>query len=135
MEIKVKKDLGGRPFFKPTPEQEKVCSLGVGFGLTHVQIGKLVGCDPKTLRKHFGHALETGRERLTMDIGSQLYKKAMNGDTISAIFLAKTKGGFQEKVEHEGIPNQISVSFSLDPPKDMTVIEAEVTDKKIENNF
>ena len=135
MEIKVKKDLGGRPFFKPTPEQEKVCSLGVGFGLTHVQIGKLVGCDPKTLRKHFGHALETGRERLTMDIGSQLYKKAMNGDTISAIFLAKTKGGFQEKVEHEGIPNQISVSFSLDPPKDMTVIEGEVTDKKIENNF
>ena len=132
MEIKVKKDLGGRPFFKPTPEQEKVCSLGVGFGLTHVQIGKLVGCDPKTLRKHFGHALETGRERLTMDIGSQLYKKAMNGDTISAIFLAKTKGGFQEKVEHEGIPNQISVSFSLDPPKDMTVVEGEVTDKRIE---
>ena len=132
MEIKVKKDLGGRPFFKPTPEQEKVCSLGVGFGLTHVQIGKLVGCDPKTLRKHFGHALETGKERLTMDIGSQLYKKAMNGDTISAIFLAKTKGGFQEKVEHEGIPNQISVSFSLDPPKDMTVIEGEVTDKRIE---
>jgi hypothetical protein len=38
-------------------------------------------------------------------------------------------------VEHEGIPNQISVSFSLDPPKDMTVIEGEVTDKKIENNF
>ena len=135
MEIKVKKDLGGRPFFKPTPEQEKVCSLGVGFGLTHVQIGKLVGCVPTSLRKHFGHAVETGRERLTMDIGSQLYKKAMNGDTISAIFLAKTKGGFQEKVEHEGIPNQISVSFSLDPPKDMTVIEAEVTDKKIENNF
>ena len=123
MEIKVKKDLGGRPFFKPTPEQEKICSLGVGFGLTHVQIGKLVGCDPKTLRKHFGHALETGRERLTMDIGSQLYKKAMNGDTISAIFLAKTKGGFQEKVEHEGIPNQISVSFSLDPPKEMKVVE------------
>ena len=40
MEIKVRKDLGGRPNFKPTPEQEKVCSLGVGFGLTHEQIGK-----------------------------------------------------------------------------------------------
>ena len=129
MEVKVQKDLGGRPMFKPTPEQEKVCSLGVGFGLTHEQIGKLVGCNAKTLRKHFQHALETGRERLTMDIGSQLYKKAMNGDTISAIFLAKTKGGFQEKVEHEGIPNQISVSFSLDPPKDMKVVE-EVSNEK-----
>ena len=132
MEIKVRKDLGGRPNFKPTPEQEKVCSLGVGFGLTHEQIGKLVGCSAKTVRKHFEHALETGKERLTMDIGSQLYKKAMNGDTISAIFLAKTKGGFQEKVEHEGIPNQISVSFSLDPPKEMKVVEGEVENKRIE---
>jgi hypothetical protein len=43
--------------------------------------------------------------------------------------LAKTKGGFQEKVEHEGIPNQISVSFSLDPPKDMKVVE-EVSNEK-----
>ena len=128
MEIKVQKDLGGRPVFKPTPEQEKICSLGVGFGLTHVQIGKLVGCDPKTLRKHFGHALETGRERLTMDIGSQLYKKAMKGDTISAIFLAKTKAGFRETVEHEGLPSNITVSFNLDDKKP---IEAEVVKEKL----
>ena len=132
MDIEVEKDVGGRPPFKPTPEQEKVCSLGVGFGLTHEQIGKLVGGSPKTLRKHFQHALETGKERLTMDIGSQLYKKAMNGDTISAIFLAKTKGGFQEKVEHEGLPNQISVSFNLDPPKEEKVIEGELATKRIE---
>ena len=128
-------DKFGRPAFEATPENERVCSLGVAFGLNHDQIGKLVGCSPKTLRKHFGHALETGRERLIMSLGSKLYSKAMKGDTISAIFLAKTKGGFTEKVEHEGIPNAISVSFSLDPPKDMTVIEGEVTDKKIENNF
>lgn len=113
----------GRPAFEVTEELERQVSLAVGFGLSHVQIGKLVDCDPKTLRKYFRRALESGKERLTMDIGSQLYKKAMNGDTISAIFLAKTKGGFQEKVEHEGIPNQISVSFSLDPPKEMKVVE------------
>ena len=122
----------GRPAFEVTEELERQVSLAVGFGLSHVQIGKLVDCDPKTLRKYFRRALESGKERLTMDIGSQLYKKAMNGDTISAIFLAKTKGGFQEKVEHEGIPNQISVSFSLDPPKEMKVVEGEVENKRIE---
>jgi predicted transcriptional regulator len=126
------RDVGGRPAFKPTEENERVCSLGVGFGLTHEQIGKLVGCSPKTLRKHFQHALETGKERLTMNIGSQLYKKAMNGDTISAIFLAKTKGGFTEKVEHDLMPNQISVSFNLDPPKEEKVIEGELATKRIE---
>jgi len=43
----------GRPKFEPTPETERVCSLGVAFGLNHAQIAKLVGCSPKTLRKHF----------------------------------------------------------------------------------
>ena len=127
-----KQPHGGRPEFVPTEEQERVCSLGVAFGLTQDQIARLVGCSAKTLRKHFGYALETGREQLTMAVGSQLYKKAMNGDTISAIFLAKTKGGFQEKVEHEGIPNQISVSFSLDPPKDGKVVEGCLASKRIE---
>ncbi len=122
----------GRPKFEPTPETERVCSLGVAFGLNHAQIAKLVGCSPKTLRKHFSHALETGKERLVMSLGSKLYTKAMKGDTISAIFLAKTKAGFTEKVEHEGLPNAISVSFSLDPPKEMKIIEGEVSNKRIE---
>ena len=118
-----------RPFFEPTKEQERICSMGVAFGLTHEQIAKLIGCDAKTLRKHFQNALDTGKEKLTMAIGSQLYKKAMNGDTISAIFLAKTKGGFQEKVEHEGLPNNISVSFNLEPEK--KIVDAEPIPVKI----
>ena len=118
----------GRPNFEVTEEMERQVSLAVGFGLTHLQIGKLVDCDPKTLRKYFRRALESGKERLTMDIGSQLYKKAMNGDTISAIFLAKTKGGFKETVEHEGLPNNITVSFNLDNKKE---IDAEVVHDKI----
>ena len=118
----------GRPNFEVTEEMERQVSLAVGFGLTHLQIGKLVDCDPKTLRKYFRRALESGKERLTMDIGSQLYKKAMNGDTISAIFLAKTKGGFKETVEHEGLPNNITVCFNLDNKKE---IDAEVVNDKI----
>jgi hypothetical protein len=121
-----------RPQFEPTSETERICSLGVAFGLNQEQIAKLVGCDAKTLRKHFNHALETGKEKLIMSLGSKLYSKAMKGDTISAIFLAKTKGGFTEKIEHEGLPNAISVSFSLDPPKEMEIIDAEVIQKEIE---
>jgi DNA-directed RNA polymerase specialized sigma24 family protein len=60
----------GRPQFQPTPETERICSLGVAFGLTHEQIAKLVGCSPKTLRKHFSHALETGKEKLVMSLGT-----------------------------------------------------------------
>ena len=122
----------GRPKFEPTVENERICSLGVAFGLTHEQIAKLVGCSAKTLRKHFQHALDTGKEKLIMSLGTKLFSKAMKGDTISAIFLAKTKAGFQEKIEHEGLPNQISVSFALAPPKEEKVIEGELTTKRIE---
>jgi hypothetical protein len=52
----------------------------------------------------------------------------MKGDTISAIFLAKTKAGFRETVEHEGLPNNITVSFNLDKQKE---IDAEVVQQKI----
>ena len=121
--------ITGRPVFEPTPENERICSLGVAFGLNHEQIAKLVGCSPKTLRKHFGHALETGKEKLTMALGSKLFSKAMKGDTVSAIFLAKTKGGFQEKVEHEGLPNNITVSFNLE--QDEKIVDAELIDDKI----
>ena len=87
-----------------------------------------MNCDVTTLRKYFRHELDAGKEKLVMSIGSQLYKKAMKGDTISAIFLAKTKAGFRETVEHEGLPSNITVSFNLDDKKP---IEAEVVKEKL----
>ena len=119
---------GGRPKFELSEENRHQVELAVGFGLNQAQIAKLMNCDVTTLRKYFRHELDAGKERLVMSIGSQLYKKAMKGDTISAIFLAKTKAGFRETVEHEGLPNQISVSFNLEDKKP---IEAEVVKDKL----
>ena len=119
---------GGRPKFELSEENRHQVELAVGFGLNQAQIAKLMNCDVTTLRKYFRHELDAGKERLVMSIGSQLYKKAMKGDTISAIFLAKTKAGFRETVDHEGLPNQISVSFNLEDKKP---IEAEVVKDKL----
>ena len=119
---------GGRPKFEPNEENRHQVELAVGFGLNQAQIGKLMNCDVTTLRKYFRHELDAGKEKLVMSIGSQLYKKAMKGDTISAIFLAKTKAGFRETVEHEGLPSNITVSFNLDDKKP---IEAEVVKEKL----
>ena len=52
-------------------------------------------------------------------------------DETTNLLLAKTKGGFQEKVEHEGLPNNISVSFNLEPDK--KIIDAQVITDKITN--
>ena len=64
-----------------------------------------------------------------MALGSKLFSKAMKGDTVSAIFLAKTKAGFQERVEHEGLPNNITVSFNLEPEE--KIVDAELINDKI----
>ena len=119
---------GGRPKFELNEENRQQVELAVGFGLNQDQIAKLMNCDVTTLRKYFRHELDAGKEKLVMSIGSQLYKKAMKGDTISAIFLAKTKAGFRETVEHEGLPSNITVSFNLDDKKP---IEAEVVKEKL----
>ena len=119
---------GGRPKFELNEENRHQVELAVGFGLNQAQIAKLMNCDVTTLRKYFRHELDAGKEKLVMSIGSQLYKKAMKGDTISAIFLAKTKAGFRETVEHEGLTNKITVTFNLDDKKP---IEAEVVKEKL----
>ena len=119
---------GGRPKFELSEENRHQVELAVGFGLNQAQIAKLMNCDVTTLRKYFRHELHAKNKKLGMSIGSQLYKKAMKGDTISAIFLAKTKAGFRETVEHEGLPNNITVSFNLDDKKP---IEAEVVKEKL----
>ena len=46
----------------------------------------LLGCDPKTLRKHFDDELSLGDAKATAKIAQTLYNKAVAGDTASLIF-------------------------------------------------
>lgn len=70
-----------------------------GFGVPQAQIAVLLGCDPKTLRKHFGHELSVGDAKATAKIAQTLYNKAVGGDTASLIFWLKARAGWREKHE------------------------------------
>jgi len=74
------KNRWGRPTFAKTKENQRVVSMLVARGWTQLRIARYIGCDEKTLRKHFSRELDEGRdliEGLAMEI---LVNKMVGGD-------------------------------------------------------
>ena len=119
--------------FEPTAERRNQVEVLSGFGLPQRQIAVLLGCDPKTLRKHFEQELEVGDARATAKIAQTLYNKAIGGDTASLIFWLKARAGWREKHDVEvsgkdGTPIEpIVMTFSwADPPEAATAPSTDV---------
>ena len=108
----------------PSPEQRNQVEVLAGFGLPQHQIAVLLGCDPKTLRKHFDAELSLGDAKATAKIAQTLYNKAGAGDTASLIFWLKARAGWREKhdVEISGRdgkplePTVVIYRWADDPP-------------------
>ena len=46
------------------------------YGMAEPIIAKLIGVDPKTLRKHYRDELDTGQEKATAKVAECLFRKA-----------------------------------------------------------
>tara|TARA_R110000737_G_C14364675_1_gene447580 strand:+ start:219 stop:659 length:441 start_codon:yes stop_codon:yes gene_type:complete len=126
----------GRPAHKPSETTKTMVTSAIGMGLDQTSIGALLDITPKTLRKFYRHELDTGAAKANFSVAKSLYGRASGGkDTIASIFWLKARAGWQDttKTVHEGLPEQITVSFALEPPK----VEHQVIDvtpeKQIEN--
>jgi hypothetical protein len=125
-----------RPYHKPDDKTRQVVESAVGMGLDQAMISKLLDINPKTLRKFYRMELDTGAAKANLNVAKTLYKRATSGkDTIAGIFWLKARAGWVDTVKnvHEGMPENITVTFALEPPK----VESEVIDvtphKEIEN--
>jgi predicted transcriptional regulator len=93
--------------FEPTDDQRRLVRALSGFGVTHDDIARQVGCEPKTLRKHFRDELDRGSVEATAKVAQSLFQMATTGKNVAAaIFWMKCRGGWREKtqVEHTGLP-------------------------------
>jgi len=109
-----------RPYHKPTEKTRQVVLSAVGMGMDQVAIAKLLDINPKTLRKFYRRELDTGAARANLSVAKSLYGRATSGkDTIASIFWLKARAGWVDTVKnvHEGLPENITVTFALDPPK------------------
>jgi hypothetical protein len=105
-----------RTAFRATDEmRDKVRSLA-GRGVRQEDIAAMIGCDPKTMRKHFPDQLDRGMAEANANVAGALYEKAIGGDTPAAIFWMKARAHWREREPERPIPN------SDDEQKPHTVI-------------
>lgn len=92
--------------WQPTPEQVAKIKLYAGLGSTQEQIAAMLGVCVDTMSKNpeSRKAWETGLAETIAKVAGSLVKKALGGDTASAIFYLKTQAGWKETVrsEHTG---------------------------------
>ena len=125
-----------RPYHKPDDKTRQVVESAGGMGLDQVSMSRVLDINPKTLRKIYRRELDTGVAKANFSVAKTLHKRATSGkDTIAGIFWLKARAGWVDTVKqvHEGIPENITVTFALDPPQE----EREVIDvtprKELEN--
>lgn len=86
----------GRKPWQPTDEDRKRIRLLAGLGLTQDQVALVMGKCTDTLAKHCREDLDAGRAETIAKVAGNLVKKALAGDTTSAIFYLKTQAGWRE---------------------------------------
>jgi hypothetical protein len=70
-----------------------------GYGVPELDIARVIGIDPKTLRKHYRDELDTGQIKATAKVAEFLFRKATTDGSqavTAAIFWLKTRGGWRE---------------------------------------
>lgn len=98
---------GGRPAHKPSAQSRRQVEAMAGYGVPAEDIGRVLGIDAKTLRKHYREELDTGRVKANSKVAEALYRKATSDgpqSVAAAIFWLKTRARWKETVvnEHTG---------------------------------
>ena len=92
-----KKHTGGRPAHVPTEETRALVKTWAQVGTTQPVISRELGISEDTLQKHYRDELDEASSRGVANVASNLYSKAMAGDTTAMIFYLKTRGRWSEK--------------------------------------
>lgn len=89
----------GRRAHKPDERGRRQVGALAAYGIPELDIARVVGIDPKTLRKHYREELDTGGIKATAKVAEFLFRKATTEGhqcVTAAIFWMKTRGGWRE---------------------------------------
>lgn len=74
----------GRGEFQVTEENQEVVTVLAASGWTQERIARRIGCDPKTLRKHFSRELELAADTAEAEALLAIHRKARGGNVAAA---------------------------------------------------
>ena len=108
----------------PTPELRKQVQAMSGFGIQQDRIGRIIGLDPKTLRKHYRDELDLGTDKSNALVADSLFRKALGsgqGSVTAAIFWLKTRAHWKETTSlelglDENAAKHSEIVFRVVPP-------------------
>ena len=109
----------GRRAHQPDPVTRRQVEAMAACGVPEADIGKVIGIDPKTLRKHYRVELDTGGIRASTRIAQSLYNKALGDGAQSvtaAIFWLKTRAQWKETNVHE-VSGPVKIELSWQDAK------------------
>ena len=89
----------GRRAHSPEPAGRRQVEAMSAYGVPEADIARVLGIDPKTLRKHYRDELDTGGIKATAKVAEFLFRKATTEGhqcVTAAIFWMKTRGGWRE---------------------------------------
>lgn len=109
-----------RKAHQPTEQSRHMVKSLIGCGIKVEDTAKIIGIDPKTLRKHYPNELEVGHLAANATVAQALFKKATGGNVVAQIFWLKARAGWADKleIEHSGnglIPTIVVKADDPDP--------------------
>src|SRR3954452_22056628 len=97
--------LMGRRAHRPDPSQRRQVEALAAYGIPEPDIGRVVGIDPKTLRKHYREELDLGETKANAQVAGFLFNSAKNGNVTAQISWLKTRAIWREtpvELKHSG---------------------------------
>jgi hypothetical protein len=116
-----------RPSHQPDPACRRQVEAMAGYGVPEADIARVVGIDPKTLRKHYRDELDGGHVKANAKVAENLFRKATGEGreaVTAAIFWLKTRAGWKETSVHE-----VGGASGL-PPVAITAIRRVIVDPR-----
>lgn len=95
----------GRRAHKPDPAMRRQVEAMAAYGIPEHDIARVVGIDPKTLRKHYREELDLGETKANAQVAGYLFNAAKNGNVTAQIFWLKTRARWREtpvELRHSG---------------------------------
>src|SRR3954462_1750667 len=96
------------------------------YGIPEPNIARVVGVDPKTLRKHYRDELDMGETKANAQVAGFLFNSARTGNVTAQIFWLKTRARWREaptELKHSGLVATKDLSQLTDDEL-MTMISA-----------
>lgn len=81
---------------QPDPASRRQVEAMAAYGIPEQDIARVVGVDPKTLRKHYREELDLGTTKANAQVAGFLFNSARNGNVTAQIFWLKTRARWRE---------------------------------------